>query len=484
MQTAATLKRLATNAGALAVGGVLAQAAFVFIEASIARRIGVASYGVFSLVYTVTLALVILVDMGMNWKLIQDGSRNAESIGHNLKLSFALKTLFFFLTFPLVLGLLAWAPVPSGSATFFAAFAAFGLLLTLQDSLAAVFSAHQRNYLNAAFQTAMPVLILGAALVLLARSPTLSQAAVAYVLGAAMTLAAWLIFTLRRYPTLKESIRTRISVAGSIEMLRGSYQYALTSLMQHFGLRTGIVLLAVLRSPHEVALFAAAFKLLELGYKAPVLAMRVVAPKLYADRVHAPKLFASWAGVFMQGAGVLSSITAFILIVGGPDIVVLIFGSNFSEAAPLAQLLGIALALKTLSLMAETVLTTADDIRFRSQAIALSLGFTVCVSIPLILKWGAPGAAAGVIAGDCVMLMLVLSRLKRLLPESAIASLILIPLAALICAVAVIGGLHLGVLAELTIGAVVLISILLVTGYVTRLRGQLRELQALDAKVG
>ena len=48
-------RRLMANAGALAVGGVLAQAAFLFVEAVIARQIGASAYGIFSAVYAVLL---------------------------------------------------------------------------------------------------------------------------------------------------------------------------------------------------------------------------------------------------------------------------------------------------------------------------------------------------------------------------------------------------------------------------------------------
>jgi O-antigen/teichoic acid export membrane protein len=457
------LRRILTNAGALAVGGVLAQIAFVFIEAVIARRIGLQAYGAFSVVYTITLLMVLAVDMGMNWKLIQDGSRDRRTIAPNLHSMIRLKIIAFAVAYPLILAGLVIGGADTSVYAFFSVFALFGLLMTLQDSLAAVYTSLQRNWFNALFQTATPVAILVAGAAIVLPAPSLTRTAVAYVAGNATIAALWMYITIRQFPAAAAA--PRLSAARIREILAGSYQYGLNSLVSYFGLKSGILLLSLLSDPVQIALFAAAFKLLDLGHKAPVVAMRVFAPKLFADKVHRPAAFIASSDALMRFAGLSSAATAVILVVAGPPIIRLIFGEAFIAAGSLVQLLGVSLALKTFSLMAETVLTTGDQLAFRTRALLASTVLGVMVSVPLIMQWEAVGAALGVLVGDIVMLLLVLARLRSLLPTTGAILLAGIPFVASVVALLAARSLDAPAFYAAPLALVVLLALLLITGY-------------------
>jgi O-antigen/teichoic acid export membrane protein len=457
------LRRMLTNAGALAVGGVLAQITFVFIEAVIARRIGLHAYGTFSVVYTITLLMVLVVDMGMNWKQIQDGSRDRRTIAPNLHSMMLLKVLFFAVAYPVILAALVMGGADPAVYACFAVFALFGLLMTLQDSFAAVYTSLQRNWFNALFQTATPVAILLAGVVIVLPAPSLLRTAVAYVAGNATIAAMWMYLTIRQFPASAGG--PRLSAARIREILAGSYQYGLNSLISYFGLKSGILLLSLLSDPVQIALFAAAFKLLDLGHKAPVVAMRVFAPKLFADRVHRPAAFIASSDALMRFAGLSSAATAVLLVVAGPPIIRLIFGEAFIAAGALVQLLGVSLALKTFSLMAETVLTTGDQLAFRTRALIAAVVLGVIVSVPLIMRWGAMGAALGVLAGDVVMLVLVLARLRSLLPTTRAILLAGIPFIASAVALLAARSLETQAFYAAPLALVVLLALLLITGY-------------------
>jgi Polysaccharide biosynthesis C-terminal domain len=115
--------------------------------------------------------------------------------------------------------------------------------------------------------------------------------------------------------------------------------------------------------------------------------------------------------------------------------------------------------------MAETVLTTGDQIGFRTRALAASVVVSVIVSVPMIVYWDAVGAALGVLVGDIVMLALVLVRLRSLLPMTGALLLAGIPLAA--SAVALLTARSFGTqsLYAAPLALVILLALLLISDY-------------------
>lgn len=451
-------RQLIANAGALVIGGVLAQAASVFVEAAIARGLGASAYGTFSAVYTVTLVAVLAIDMGMNWKLIEEGSRSPGTMDVNLGTMLSLKLLIFALLYPAAIGVLALAGYTGAFFELFVIFAPFALLLLVQETLAAVYTASRRNWFNAVFQAAVPVTIFVVVLAFVLPQPSLNRAGVAYIVGSAVPTAIWLWLTIRRH-------MPRVDASRFKSILQGSYLYGITSLLSYSSFKSGILLLMVLSSARQVAFFAAAFKLVELGYKIPILANRLIAPHLFADSAHRPREFPALCDALLHATGALSALTAVVLFVLGAGFIQLIFGSEFAPAAPLLQILGVSLALKTLALMAQSVVTSADQLAFRTRALGSTTALGALISVPLIIEWGAKGAAIGVLIGDVALLAALLWRLQKLLPATRLPSLVAVPFAAAAMAIGLAGWMKLPGAFELAAAVMLVIAVLFLSGY-------------------
>lgn len=451
-------RQLIANAGALVIGGVLAQAASVFVEAAIARGLGANAYGTLSAVYTVTLLAVLAIDMGMNWKLIEEGSRAPDTMDVNLGTMLSLKLLIFALLYPATVGVLALAGYAGAFFELFIVFAPFALLMLVQESLAAVYTASRRNWFNAIFQAAVPVTTFVAVLAFVLPQPSLNRAGMAYVAGSAVPTAIWLWLTIRNHAPRVDRSRFK-------SIVRGSYLYGVTALLSYSSFKSGILLLMVLSSAREVAFFAAAFKLVELGYKIPILANRLIAPHLFADSVHRPEAFPALCDALLRATGTLSALTAVVLFVLGAAFIRFIFGSEFAPAAPLLQILGVALALKTFALLAQSIVTSADQLEFRTRALGWTTALGALISVPLIVAWGAKGAAIGVLIGDAALLAALAWRLQKLLPATRMLSLVAAPFAAAAAAMALATQMELPSAFELAAGAALVIAALLLSGY-------------------
>lgn len=458
MAATGAAKRVMTNAAALAVGGVLAQVAFVTLEAVIARQLGLSAYGVFSSVYAYVLIMVHLLDLGTNWQMLQEGSRDRSTLAGNLGTILVIKVCAFLAAYPLMLAVLALLGNDGEAITLFAVFAFFGLAMMIQDVFSAVFSSLQRMAVNAVFQAAVPVaMLLGVLLIVLPR-PSLARTGVACVAGTVIVTLAWYVVTIR-------TVRPRFAITGWRDILRRGYHYGVTMTLNAFYFRLGVVLLSVLREPAEVGIFAAAYKLLELGFKIPTLAIRVVAPKLFADSKNEPRKFRWEVDMLIRVTIATSALMAAVLFTAGPSIVVLVFGPAFEASGHLVQVIGVALALKTVALIAQTVLSTADEHVYRARADVITAVAGVVIAVPLIIASGAVGAAIAVAAADLVWAGLMLARLHRHLPGSSMLAMVAAPVVGAALAAGCVLLMPAGVLVE-TIVAVVLLSVMLVvTGY-------------------
>ncbi|MGH8249907.1 MAG: oligosaccharide flippase family protein [Steroidobacteraceae bacterium] len=466
-RTGRTKRRLLFNASSLAVGGLLAQACMVLVEAVIARRLGQVDYGVFSTAYAFGLIGMFVIEAGMGWKLIQDGSRDDRSMPSLLGTTLVLRTLLAIIVFPLMIaGFHLLAPGP-GMSAFFAVLFAYVFLMTVQSAFGAVYSARQSMHVNAMFQAATPILILVLVWTAATGDLTLRSVAISYVAGSLVVSGIWAWTTFRL-------VRPVVQIRRGWQILRESYLYAITGLLLHFSLRLELFMLSIFRPMAEVGLFAAADKLTDLGLKVAVMGSRVVAPVLFEQSHRESEIFRHSCRRVMRASAVLGVAAALALSLTATWIVPLIFGPQFAMAGTILSILAVSLGLRFMAQAAQIVLTANDRHLRRTVAQASGVGAAGAANLALIPGFGTLGAACGRLAGDLVQMTLLLT--SRGLPVGRLQALmwLLVP--------SLIGGALYWALAqveiapvlELAAGLVLYALLLLLTGSV-RIR-ELREL--------
>lgn len=421
---------MVSNAGALALGGIVAQAAFVGLEALIARQVGTAAYGVYSSSYVLIMLLAHLMDMGMYWKLVQDGARDPHTIRANLGTMMVARLGVFAAAYPLFLGVLWLSGESSAEIRFFAMFAFFGVQVGMQELLGAVYTARQRMGLNAVFQAAMPVAILALTAVLVIPQPTLPRLAMSFIGGAAVVTTLWTWQTWQR-----EHPQVRLGEIPAI--LRACFHYGVSGLVWNAYLRIGVLVLTFVSGSTEVAFFAAAYKLIDLAFKIAVLTNRVVAPRLYADSAHRPTDFVKSSEVLLRMTVSAGALGALLLFVAGAWIIELVYGPAFAASGFLIRILGVSLTLKTIALIAQTIIAAADDHAYRMKVVTAAAAITVALAAVLASAWGAAGVAFAVVGGDIVLLALLIWRVRSTKTVTRVTPIFAVPLlAALLCGAA------------------------------------------------
>ncbi len=392
-------RKLAKNIVALAVGGLAAQAAFIFVEALLARRLGQEAYGMFSTVFVLSTTALLFIDLGMSWKQVQDGSRNPEKIPEQLGTTLVLKVIFFILSYPLLILALNALEYDAATVGFFSLFYLFALAMAAQESLAAVYVAKQRMEVNAFFQGLTPLVILILAWLFINNKTGISTVAIAYVGGAFIVNIIWAIYCFKE-------VRPVIKIKDSWKIIKGSYQFGLSGLLSQIFLKIDILMLSFLRDMTEVGMYAAGYKLLDFAYKIPIMAMRVFSPLLFQKSAHDKQGYRIISEAMLRGAVIAGMSTSILFYILAAPIIVLVFGKNFFSSVIILEVLSAGFAIKFISIAVETILMTSDMQKQRVVSFSAATGINVVINIILIPILGAVGAAVGTIVSELVLLIL------------------------------------------------------------------------------
>lgn len=456
MDMGSQVQRLAQNAIALVAGGIVAQLVFVLVEVLIARKLGAEAYGVFVTAYAWSVLASIAMGLGTAMWTVQEGSRDYGRIPNLLGSSLIVSTVFFALIYLLVAAANRLFP-PNAILALLLILLPYGLILSVQAALGAVYSCYQTMLVNGLFQGAAPVGILVAYLLVAAGDVSLEGIGLSYVIGAGLVTGAWVLLTLRR-------VRPQFHPANAWEMLKHSNQYAVSNLLGHVYFRADVVMLSALAGIREAGIYAAAYKLVELVSKVAVVAGRVFAPAIFKAS-HEPgsayQIFSSMMTRFMAISGLVAGVTAFIL---AEDLIILMYGESYAASVSILRILGGVMATRCMMVPLQLLLSSAD-LHFRRVAgLGVAVAANLACNALLIPRYGAEGAAwAGLFSGVLLIVVYAVWSGRR---EFQFRRWLLVPtiLAAGIAAAAFIADMNAFALALIAVSA--FLVALLVIGFV------------------
>jgi O-antigen/teichoic acid export membrane protein len=402
----AQMQRLARNAIALAAGGIVAQLAFTLLEILVARKLGAEAYGVFVTAYAWTVLGACLIEFGTSFWTIQEGSRNQSRLPALLGSALTINLVMFAVLY-LLLVMVTNALSPNPVLGLLLVILPYGLILTLQSELGAVYSSYQTMHINAFFQGLAPVAILIVYFAYPAHELDITDVATAYVIGGALVTGIWFAYTLR-------TIRPHFSATEIRTTIRSSYQYALSSVLGQIYLKVDIVMLSALAGLREAGIYAAAFKLVELVLKVAVLSGRVFAPAMFKASHESDKAFQIFASLMSRSlavAGLLAGVVSFVM---AEELISLMFGEAFDASVPVLRILGGVMAAKCMIVSLQLVLSSMDLHFQRVRSLGIAVVAHIAANAALIPLFGALGAAiATLCSGILIILLYVYSASKR-----------------------------------------------------------------------
>lgn len=397
----------------LLLGGEVGARVFGFlVSAYLARALGVGGFGQIGFALAVFAYATMATKFGLLTVGVKDIAQNrdrvAELTGNIITLRLALGLAAA--TAMVVLGLvLRKGPTVRGLLIILGAGVVIQCLL-----LEWVFTAVERTGYISVARIVTSAVYFGLALALVRTADDIMMVPLAFVAATASGMAILLIPYARFYGRPAPRIDPTV-IRG---LVRRAWPVGIASFLTQIHTNAGIVALSLMRDDQAAGEYTAAH--------------RIVFFVLMLDRIFQTVFFPVVSRYAREKSDRLGWLTGaalrIVLAVGVPvcvgllllssTAVELVFGTEYSAAAPLLAILSSFMLLSLLtSLAGYSLLASGQERRFARNT-AIGVGVSLCAVVLGVRFWGTAGAGAGMVMGEAVVLLLMGIDLFRIAPPS------------------------------------------------------------------
>ncbi|MDP4010244.1 MAG: flippase [Candidatus Spechtbacteria bacterium] len=333
-------KNITLNTFASSAGRIIGGLAGLFIVGLIARSLGARGFGEYATIVAYLSTFQILADLGLYSLLTREISQNPENekgiVGSFLTLRLFVAAFFLFIASILVFVFPYSIEVKMG-----VVFAASGFLfLSLSQIFLGVFQKYLQVYKAAISEVAGRMVQLGIVWLFFSTNGTLFSYVGALVAGS-FTIFALNLFFARRLV----AFRLGISLNQWSGILKKTYPIAVSLLFTLLYFKADTILLSVLKSPEDVGLYNASYKVLETLIFFPAafagLMLPVISRYAKENREKLSELLSALSDIM--------TIFAIPIVVGGvllsATFVYIIGGAEFLAATPVMMVLFLAIGI-------------------------------------------------------------------------------------------------------------------------------------------
>lgn len=399
--------RVATNTIVRAAGEAVAKLGSLAFYIVLARQLGVDDYGTFVFVLALTATLLIGAGFGTDELIAREVARDRSGAGRYLSDVLAVKTITSLLLLALAMAVV-FVGGYSADARIATLLVGLGVMCEVMGkSWHAIFQAYERLGLVSAALIIQRALTAFVGIAVLLAGGGLVAASAVYFGGALVGLLA----SERFYRRYTRSHRPRPSRSGGWLLLRRGLPIGIAGLLFVVLVKVDVLMLSFLTDHHEVAMYAAALRLIEgtqfipWSFDAamlPWLARREPGPSLARGYMLGLKLQAS----LLLPAGLLTACFA-------APIIQLLYGDEYDAAALPLTLLGVTVATYGLQTLSATLLIARDAPGTFGRIAGFVAVTNIAANAVAIPLWGADGAAGVALGSGVLMVVLAIPQAAK-----------------------------------------------------------------------
>jgi len=400
--------RILKNFGFLAVGKLLGDV-FVFVMfVAISRKFGQVGIGEYSFAMALTSLLMILADFGLTNQSIKKMSRDREGIFQYYAQVLVLRIFLITISIILLFIVSPFLALSERGYQVIILVGSFQILYSLLDGVGSIFIAKEKMQYKGAIEFSYK-----ATSAILCIAIILFNGGLAQSLVALPTVVIFHIF-IAHYLIIKKlgKLNIRVDLYRSVTILKDSVSYAGFLLLQQLALRIDIVLLGFLINSSAAGIYNVAYRFLFILLFLPyfgAMSIYPLASRLFnTSRDDLVKLYRTSINLtILMGLPIASGIWLI-----APELIVVIFGENFTEAILILRILSVALFFSFINGIAGIFLTATDRQVDRTKNQALCALSYVIGNIILIPIYGMIGAAVAAIIAEALLTLLSFRKLK------------------------------------------------------------------------
>jgi O-antigen/teichoic acid export membrane protein len=393
------------------------------ISITIARKLGPGVFGAYETAFSLTCALVLYVNFGMNGAIVRSASDPRQDMNAFLGTALILKMGLAVVIYPLAILMAATFGYSTLILRLVGIMSIFSAALVFELTFGAVFQAHQRMGLLAVGRVLGTLAYAGAALLILISTMSVEQLAWVRLLGVLVTVAClWVIIKKLRLA------QPRLLLSSVRPLLLSALPFGLVQIITTWHFKIDILLVAALTDARQAGIFSASSRTLGLLLLLPMAFSYALTPAAFqAGRKAEQKLVSLYQHSVFVSMVLGMPVTAGIFFIAKPFIR-FVFGSEY--APMLLPLIPLSWCLPCIMLSLVTMNTLWGAGRMYTVPLFFGIGLIANIAVDLLLipNNGAWGAAIGALVGQLVTAIAALIFVRLTFARIGIASLLWAPI--------------------------------------------------------
>ena len=384
-------RRILVNTAFRAVADLVSKFASIALYIVMARRLGDASFGLFTFAFSLVTLVTTLGDLGQDSVLTREVARDRERVHGYFGDTLALKLLLSVPALAILLGALLAMDASEQTRLAVTLIGSAVIAELLMDTSFGVFQAFERQSLTALVLITQRTLTSTAGIVALSLGADVVAVAGIYLAGAALALAMSVTLLVRR--VIRVGFHPSPRRWG--RLMRAAVPIGLASVFSTVLFRVDASMLAAFRSDAVVGNYGAAYRLLE----STLFLSWSVGSAVYPVLSRLGRTGPSSAGlVYERSLKLLLSMTiplAVGAVVLADGVIELLYGADFASAPDALRLLAPTIALFPISYLTGHLLVAQDRQLAATVIYGMVAAENVLLNLVLIPRYSLFGAAAG-----------------------------------------------------------------------------------------
>jgi len=380
------LRLVLKNAAALSVASVLSKAVSAVVAISVARYLGPETFGEYSVALAFVSTFILFMDFGLSNYMVQEGSRDESVLPLFLGNTLLFKVFTLLVVYALMLVLMHPASFNQSIQSMIIVFGLASGLNALDSTVYNYFQAKQQMY-YAAFYQFLSTFLIGALTILV----VVEKGNVVMITVSQLVTAV--LISLMLYAHLRRHIRLQFDFYRLIEMLKLGLPYGIAVIFLYVYFQIDMVMLALMRSPFEVGIYSAAYRLIAILLLIPGIVTSVLYPILFQLGVESKqKHQETIEKIFkvLSAVGIPGSVLLFVL---ANPLLTWLYKNRFPQSIPIMMLLSWFFALECLSFSLGDVLTTTNRQWTRAKIQGGAALLNIAINLYAIPRYGIYGAS-------------------------------------------------------------------------------------------
>ena len=449
------VRSIAINTISLSIAEIITKISQFLIFVFIARSLGNAIFGRFNFAYAFSIIAVVFMDIGINYMLVRDISKNKNLVNKFIVNSFLIKILLSLIVFIIVYFILNAANYPTETRLLIYILVFFALFKSFTELIFSVFKAYEAMYYEAFLKSLRMILTLIFGLLILNIYKNIMLLAAIFLLIEAIIFILSLFIALLKFVEIKFSFDYNFSK----NIIKKAFPFSLSMIFAGIDFYIDSIMLSVMKGDSAVGTYSAAYNLTLAILFIPgmyIFAIYPVISKNFDKSKEIAILIYERSFKYLYIIGLPISIGFFLL---ARNIILFVYGKEFFASVIVLKLVSWFVFIKFISYLTGIMLSVqVQHLRALSQGVTAVLN--LILNFLLIPKYSYIGAGIATLISELVLFILTFIFVSKHFHIFNVFKILYKPLIAVSIMSLVIIFLKMNMFVLILIGAVVYFTIL------------------------